>query len=162
MPRVQTLLSMVSDSCSRMEQSRTRAQFYCSDGSACTLLLKMDQRRQRDRGERRAGRLQEGEKKTKQGRRHWMTTSTCPNELLSLRAKILFKEAGKEGKRERERDKDGHREPQWPVWWQDPPCISRFPLPRYHHHHGQHATLVFIHLWGVLSSFVVIQWVLLS
>lgn len=61
------------------------AQLQCSGGSVCTLWLKIDQRRQEERGKKRVGRSWEVEKKTKQG-----TTSTCPIQLRSLRAKIPF------------------------------------------------------------------------
>lgn len=59
---------------------------------------------------------------------------------------------GRQRKRETENERGGHRAP---GWWQAPPCISFFALLTDNHHHGQQATLVFIHLWGLLSRFVV-------
>lgn len=84
--------------------------FSAAGRSACTLLLKIDQRRQEERGKKRAGRSWEVEKKTKQGHQHWMTTSTCPIQLRSLGAKIPFQEAGKEGERQRMKEGDTERQ----------------------------------------------------
>lgn len=95
--------------CIRMEQSgstHASTQFQCSGRSVCTLLLKIDQRRQEEREKKRAGRSWEVEKKRKQGHQHWMTTSACPIQLRSLRAKIPFQEAGKEGERQRMKEGD--------------------------------------------------------
>lgn len=112
--------------CIRMEESgSTHASTHSFSAAAGVYahyywkLIKEGKKREK----KRAGRSWEVEKKTKQGHQHLMTTSACPTQLRSLRAKIPFREAGR--RRETENERGG---PRAPGWWQAPPCISFLPI----------------------------------
>lgn len=99
--------------CVRMEQSgSTHASTHSCSAAAGAYahyygkLIKGGMKREK----KRTRRSWEVEKKTKQGHQHLMTTSACPIQLRSLRAKIPFQEAGKEGVRQRMKEGDAERQ----------------------------------------------------
>lgn len=99
--------------CVRMEQSgSTHASTHSCSAAAGAYahyygkLIKEGMKREK----KRTRRSWEVEKKTKQGHQDLMTTSACPIQLRSLRAKIPFQEAGKEGVRQRMKEGDAERQ----------------------------------------------------